>query len=63
MHPATGRLIVYVAAVPAEGSEARPSDELTQIRWASPEEADRLTGGAIFEPVRRHIRGALKPGR
>lgn len=49
MHPATGRLIVYVAAVPAEGSEAQPGDELTEVRWASPEEAGRLTDGTIFD--------------
>lgn len=56
VHPATGRLIVYVAAVTAEGSEARPGDELTEVRWASPEEADELTGGTIYEPVRKYLR-------
>jgi 8-oxo-dGTP diphosphatase len=56
VHPVTGRLLVYVAAVPAEGSEARPGDELTEVRWTSPEEADGLTDGTIFEPVREYLR-------
>jgi hypothetical protein len=58
MHPATGWLIVYVAVVPAEGSEARPGDELTEVRWVNSEEADDLTGGTIYGPVRRYLREA-----
>lgn len=71
VHPITLRTIVYVGAIPAGDSDARRGHELTEVRWASPEEADSLTGGAIFEPVRQYVRarsaacpaGALEPGR
>jgi 8-oxo-dGTP diphosphatase len=59
VHPVTGRLIVYVAATPAQGAGARPGRELTEVRWVTPGEADELTGGTIFEPVRLHIRQSI----
>jgi 8-oxo-dGTP diphosphatase len=60
-HPATGRLVVYVAAVPADDGETRAGKELTEVRWVTPEEADELAGGTVFEPVRLHIRQAPGP--
>jgi hypothetical protein len=32
--------------------------EVAEVRWATPREADHLTGGTIYEPVRRHLREA-----
>jgi 8-oxo-dGTP diphosphatase len=55
VHPATGRLVVYVAAVPADDAEARAGEELTEVRWVTPEEADELAAGTIYEPVRRYL--------
>ncbi len=56
VHPATAALVVYVAAELAEDGEAQPGGELTEVRWVTPGEADELTGGTVFEPVRQHIR-------
>jgi 8-oxo-dGTP diphosphatase len=63
VHPVTGRLLVYVAATPPEGAEARAGGELTEVRWVTPGEADELTGGTIFEPVRLHIMQAARAAR
>jgi 8-oxo-dGTP pyrophosphatase MutT (NUDIX family) len=63
IHPRTGVRIVYVAAVPVSESDAMVSEssELTEVRWVSLAEADELMGGAIYEPVRQHLRGRLMP--
>ncbi len=61
VHPATGCLVIYVAAVPADDAEARPAEELTEVRWVALEEADELTAGTIYEPVRRYLRESLEP--
>ena len=69
VHPVTGVRIVYVAAELAGEAEgqirlavsdfgAGDSSELTEVRWVSLAEADGLTGGAIYEPVRDHLRRA-----
>ena len=52
-----------MAAVPASESDAtvNESSELTEIRRGSLAEEDELTGGAIYEPARQHLRGRLMP--
>jgi len=64
VHPKTGRHLVYMGARPTHGNEVFVGDpeELAELRWVSPEEADELTAGTIFEPVRQHIRHMLKNG-
>lgn len=57
-HPATGRTMIYIAAVPA-----RPNDlavfvgdpqELAEVRWLTLAEADELLPG-MFAPVRAYL--------
>lgn len=62
VHPKTGRPMVYIAARPTHGIDAfvGDPDELTEVRWVSAEEADDIMGGAIFEPVRQHLRQTLR---
>ena len=64
VHPKTGRTMVYMAAQPTHGTEVFVGDpeELAEVRWVSAEEADGLTGGSIFEPVRQHIKHRLGNG-
>jgi 8-oxo-dGTP diphosphatase len=64
VHPRTGRTMVYMAARPTHGTEVTVGDpeELAEVRWVSFEEADSLTGGTIFEPVRQHLRHMLGNG-
>lgn len=61
VHPKTGRTMVYMAAQPTHGTEVfvGDEDELAEVRWISLAEADELTGGTIFEPVRQHLRRML----
>lgn len=61
VHPKTGRTLVYMAARPTHGTEVfvGDEDELGEVRWVSPGEADELMGGTIFEPVRQHIRRVM----
>jgi 8-oxo-dGTP diphosphatase len=56
VHPGTGARIVYVACDLVAGS-ARPgsSREVAEVRWVSVQDADDLTGGMIYEPVRRYL--------
>lgn len=58
VHPVTGRTMIYVAAQPADGASddvAVVDDyELTDVRWASLDEASRLLPG-LYEPVHRHL--------
>jgi 8-oxo-dGTP diphosphatase len=59
IHPGTGACIAYVACTVTGGtSRAASPREVAEVRWASPEEADELTGGTIYEPVRRYLREA-----
>lgn len=64
VHPKTGRTMVYMAAQPTHGTDVFVGDaeELAEVRWVSAEEADSLTGGTIFEPVRQHIKHKLSNG-
>jgi 8-oxo-dGTP diphosphatase len=58
LHPVTKRWMVYIAATPEGGTDAFVGDteELAEVRWVSPAEADKLTGNQIYEPVRIHLR-------
>jgi 8-oxo-dGTP diphosphatase len=59
IHPATGVRITYVACTAASGAAwAMSPREVAEVRWASPQEADELTGGTIYAPVRRYLRKA-----
>ncbi len=64
VHPQTGRTMVYMAARPTHGTDAFVGDdqELAEVRWVTLAQADELMGGTIFEPVRNHLRRALKNG-
>jgi 8-oxo-dGTP pyrophosphatase MutT (NUDIX family) len=64
VHPQTGRTMVYMAARPTHGTDAFVGDdqELAEVRWVTLAQADELMGGTIFEPVRNHLRRALKDG-
>lgn len=64
VHPRTGRTMVYMAATVVRGTDAVVGDpeELAEVRWASPAEADQLMGGTIFEPVRTHLRRVIGNG-
>jgi 8-oxo-dGTP diphosphatase len=58
LHPVTERWMVYIAATPEGGTDAfvGDTDELAEVRWVTPAEADKLTAGTIYEPVRAYIR-------
>lgn len=65
VHPATGRLMIYVAAVPT-----RPNDldtfvgdpvELAEVRWLTLAEADELLPG-MFEPVHAYLVRTITTG-
>lgn len=62
IHPVTSRWIVYIAAAPQGGTDAFVGDteELAEVRWVTPAEADKLTGNTIYEPVRAHLRRATR---
>lgn len=62
VHPKTGRTMVYMAARPTHGTEVFVGDpeELAEVRWVSPEDADDLMSGMIYEPVRNHLRQVLE---
>jgi 8-oxo-dGTP diphosphatase len=55
VHPVTGVRIVYVAAVPpGEADAVAAGDELAEVRWVSPAEAEELMPG-MYEPVRQFL--------
>ena len=62
IHPVTGRWVVYIAATPEGGTDVFVGDteELAEVRWVTPAEADKLTGNTIYEPVRAHLRRAAR---
>ena len=64
VHPKTGRTMVYMAAQPTHGTDAFVGDteELAEVRWVSLKEADDLTGGTVYEPVRQHLKRMLGNG-
>jgi 8-oxo-dGTP pyrophosphatase MutT (NUDIX family)/predicted DNA-binding protein (UPF0251 family) len=61
VHPRTGRTMVYMAARPTHGTDVFVGDpeELAEVRWVTPDQADELMGGAIYEPVRAYLRRTL----
>ena len=61
VHPVTGVLIVYVAAVPVNGARALagPYGELAEVRWVGAAEATELMSG-MFGLVREHVRSKLR---
>jgi NADH pyrophosphatase NudC (nudix superfamily) len=62
LNPSLSSPMVCIAARPTHGIDVFAGDpgELTEVRWVSAEEADEIMGGAIFEPVRQHIRQTLR---
>lgn len=56
VHPATGRVMVYIEARPVRGTEVFVGDEaeLAEVRWVGLAEADELLTG-MFAPVREHL--------
>jgi 8-oxo-dGTP pyrophosphatase MutT (NUDIX family) len=62
VHPKTGRTMVYMAARPTHGTDVFVGDpeELAEARWVTPEEADELMSGTMYEPVRDHLRQVLE---
>jgi 8-oxo-dGTP diphosphatase len=59
IHPGTGAHITYVACELVAGTaRSGSSREVAEVRWASPQEADDLTAGTIYGPVRRYLREA-----
>lgn len=60
VHPKTGRTMIYLACVPAAGTEVHVGDpeELAEVRWASLAEVDALLAG-VFEPVQQFLREQL----
>lgn len=60
VHPHTGKLMIYLACEPTEGTEVYvgDSDELAEVRWISLAEADELLPG-LYEPVRSYLVTAL----
>lgn len=65
IHPVTTRWIVYIEATPQGGTDAFVGDteELAEVRWVTPAEADKLTGNTIYEPVRVHLRRVTRRAR
>jgi 8-oxo-dGTP diphosphatase len=61
VHPATGVLILYVAAVPADEADrvAAGDGEVAEVRWVSLAEAAGLMSD-MAGPVRRHLRRTLR---
>lgn len=56
IHPETDAHVVYVACNLAGGTARVVSArEVAEVRWVSQQEADDLTGGTIFEPVRASL--------
>jgi len=64
VHPRTGRTMVYMAARPTHGTDVfvGAPEELAEVRWVTPDQADELMDGAIYEPVRAYLRQILTDG-
>lgn len=60
LHPQTGRLIIYVAASPADESECGVGDTagLADVRWIGETEAGELIGD-MAETARQYLRTTL----
>lgn len=65
IHPVTERWVVYIAATPEGDTDVFVGDteELAEVRWVTPAEADKLTGNTIYEPVRAHLRRVSRRSR
>jgi 8-oxo-dGTP diphosphatase len=61
VHPATGRIMVYVACDPVDG-EARVVDdeELVELAWAEHAQLAEYVPYGFFEPVQQYLDEALK---
>jgi NADH pyrophosphatase NudC (nudix superfamily) len=62
IHPATQRLMIYVACAPTTGTDVYVGDpdELAEVRWLGLREVDELMPG-MFAPVRQHLGRVLNP--
>jgi DNA-binding transcriptional regulator YhcF (GntR family)/8-oxo-dGTP pyrophosphatase MutT (NUDIX family) len=63
VHPLSGRLMIYMAAAPAERDttvHVGDEEELAAVWWADLDEAERLMGGLMHEPVREYLRRVLR---
>ena len=60
VHPETARTMIYLACIPAGTTDVHVGDpdELSEVRWASLDEAVRLLPG-MFQPVQDYLRGRL----
>ena len=60
VHPATGRLMLYTAAYPVEGTDVFVGDqaELSEVRWVTLAEARKLMP-TMFGPVQRWLEREL----
>jgi 8-oxo-dGTP pyrophosphatase MutT (NUDIX family) len=60
VHPKTGRTMIYLACVPAGGTDVHVGDpeELAEVRWAALDEVAVLLPG-VFEPVQQFLREQL----
>ena len=56
IHPATGRLMIYLTAEPEHGTDIFVGDraELAEVRWVDFDQASALLTG-MYEPVRTHL--------
>jgi 8-oxo-dGTP diphosphatase len=62
IHPATGRLMIYMAVRPARGkTDVFVGDpaELEEVRWVTASEAQELMP-TMYEPVREHLARTLR---
>lgn len=59
VHPHTGRTMRYVSVL-LRSDSPKPSvvddDEIAEVRFVTSDEADVLSGGSIYEPVRDFVR-------
>lgn len=60
IHPKTGRLMIYIRAVPTHGTKVINGDEaeLSDVRWLSMDEASDLMPD-MYGPVREYLTGEL----
>lgn len=62
IHPRTGRIMIYLAAKPANGTSIHVGDEaeLAEVRWVSLAEADELLPD-MYAPVRDYLAREVGP--
>lgn len=60
VHPKTGRTMIYLACQPVGKLDVfvGDEDELSEVKWASPDQVQSLLPG-IFDPVLAHLRREL----